>query len=426
MKFGKKLWLIFGPVVIAVISVWIVLLLPLNHQRVSQDALRRGSVSLSTNIYHGQLFKKQAFAENYVPFLGSSELLRMDPMHPSVLAAKYHRSYQPFLLGSAGSQSLNHYFTLQGVHSELKDKKIIFIISPQWFTKRGQAPAAFSYYYSPLQAIQWLLTAKDSKATHYAAKRLLAMPSGKSSLIVENCLEKTARGESLTHSDRLLLDLRRHILLNEDALFSRFRLVDRWRRIEAGERVLPKRDSTTSLNRLAIRLARQHTTTNRFGIDNHFYSERLRGSRINGLRDSQRSFDYRQSPEYSDLELLLSEFKQVHANVLFVIPPINHHWATYTGLSMPMLQQTATKIKYQLRSQGFDHITDLTNDSQQNYMMQDTIHLGWLGWLKVDQAVKPFLTEPQDQPTYHLNSYFFTKNWQESLTLQKSDGQHGE
>lgn len=96
------------------------------------------------------------------------------------------------------------------------------------------------------------------------------------------------------------------------------------------------------------------------------------------------------------------------------------------GLSMPMLQQTATKIKYQLRSQGFDHITDLTNDSQQNYMMQDTIHLGWLGWLKVDQAVKPFLTEPQDQPTYHLNSYFFTKNWQESLTLQKSDGQHGE
>ncbi|MFD1465048.1 D-alanyl-lipoteichoic acid biosynthesis protein DltD [Lapidilactobacillus mulanensis] len=425
MKTRKKLWLIFGPVIIAAIAVWLVLLLPFSHQRISQDSLKHGAVSLSTNVYHGQLFKKQAFSENYVPFLGSSELLRMDPLHPSVLAAKYHRSYQPFLLGNAGSQSLNHFFTLQGVHPQLQGKKIVYIISPQWFTKRGQEPDAFSFYYSPLQAIQWLLSVNDSTATRYAAKRLLEMPSGKASSTIAAALNKVAKGERLNQSDRFLLNLRLRILLNEDALFSRFSLADHWKTIEKGERLLPSHDSDTLLTKTAIQLAKKHTNNNTFGIDNHFYSERLRGSRINGLRNSQKHYDYRQSPEYSDLELLLTEFKQLNANVLFVIPPINQKWATYTGLPLPMLQETATKIKYQLRSQGFNHIADLTNDTHANYMMQDTIHLGWLGWLKVDEKVNPFLTQTQAQPRYQLNSYFFTPQWQKSLTLQKSDGTNG-
>ncbi len=51
----------------------------------------------------------------------------IDPLHPSVLAEKYHRSYRPFLLGGPGSQSLAQYLGMQGTAKQLKDKKAVVI-----------------------------------------------------------------------------------------------------------------------------------------------------------------------------------------------------------------------------------------------------------------------------------------------------------
>ena len=43
--------------------------------------------------------------------------------------------------------------------------------------------------------------------------------------------------------------------------------------------------------------------------------------------------------------------------------------------------------------------------------MQDTIHLGWNGWLAFDKAVHPFLTKEEPTPTYQLNNQFFSQDW---------------
>lgn len=56
---------------------------------------------MSPNILLGQRIKDQALQAGYVPFMGSSELSRMDAFHPSVLAAKYDRDYR-LLLGRLG------------------------------------------------------------------------------------------------------------------------------------------------------------------------------------------------------------------------------------------------------------------------------------------------------------------------------------
>ena len=77
-----------------------------------------------------------------------------------------------------------------------------------------------------------------------------------------------------------------------------------------------------------------------------------------------------------------------------------------------MINDFNQKIKYQLQKQGFNNIVDLTNDGREPYFMQDTIHLGWRGWLKMDQAVDPFLSNDQPAPEYHIDNYFYNKNWQ--------------
>jgi D-alanine transfer protein len=42
--------------------------------------------------------------------------------------------------------------------------------------------------------------------------------------------------------------------------------------------------------------------------------------------------------------------------------------------------------------------------------MEDTIHMGWLGWLAVDEELDTFLGKTP-KPTYKINPYFYTKEW---------------
>ena len=99
---------------------------------------------------------------------------------------------------------------------------------------------------------------------------------------------------------------------------------------------------------------------------------------------------------------------------IFVITPVNQKWMKYTGLSNNMYQKADQKIKYQLNSQGFNHVVDLSKDGGKKYFMEDTIHLGWNGWLAMDQKVSPFLQTKQNQPTYQIQDKFLSKEWQQA------------
>lgn len=76
------------------------------------------------------------------------------------------------------------------------------------------------------------------------------------------------------------------------------------------------------------------------------------------------------------------------------------------------------KIRYQLQSQGFNHIADLSKDGDVPYFMTDTIHPGWRGWLKIDRAVDPFLTKQVNPPHYHIDNRFYSKKIGNSIMIK--------
>jgi TonB family protein len=102
-------------------------------------------------------------------------------------------------------------------------------------------------------------------------------------------------------------------------------------------------------------------------------------------------------------------------NVLFVIPPINKRWADYTDLPQDMYLRFAKKIKIQLRNQGFSHILDLSGQGGVRYFMQDTIHLGWRGWVAMDRAVEPFLRDKEPAPEYQIDPYYYSEDWRQKV-----------
>lgn len=415
MKLRRKLWQIFGPFLIAAVAIIVLMLLPINFKQASSQTVHKAATSLSVNVLKGEELKDEALhsSKNYVPFIGSSELSRMDPFHPSILATKYHRDYQPLLLGAPGTQSLTHFFSVDGMSAGLRNKKAVVILSPQWFVPKGVSPRMFSFYYSPLQTTNFLATAKDNSMDRYAARRLLQMPSSTSDTMIHQALLQVAAGLPLTKAQKFYVeDIKGNILRTQDDVFGRLFLKDREPSIQKGLKHLPSQYNYDELDDLAGQLGAGETTTNSFEVKNSFYTKRIEPLQSK-LKGSQKNFDYEHGPEYSDFQLLLSKFNQLHMDVLFVIPPVNQRWADYTGLPQQTLRNFDRKITYQLRSQGFNHIEDMTNDGKRDYFMQDTIHLGWRGWLYMDQSVAPFLkTTKATSTTYKINNHFYTKAWQ--------------
>lgn len=407
----KKLWSIFGPVIVAALLAFIFFCLPWSGHHSAQTE-QRAAVSLSPTVFKNRSLKVQALSgrhTKYVPFFGSSEFNRMDRYHPAVMAAKYH-SYRPFMFGSRGTQSLPQLFNMAMMPQQMQNKKAVYVISPQWFVKRGVMPSAFKYYNGAYANLMWLRQANPKSAyDRYTAKRLVQLLGEDGS--VSSYAYKISKGQRLSNWDRWLINSKITLLHHEDNLFSGFFIKDNYnRRIKPKTHLLPNQLNYADLTATAIKQHDKASNNNEFGVLNAFYNRRMRGH-IKSTANSQRHFDYTKSPEYGDLEVVLKQFQKTNTNVIFMITPVNAKWEKHTGMSMPMYYRTVRKIKTQLRSQGFNNIVDYSHKGNQDGFMQDTIHIGWAGWVDFDRQTAPFLEKSQPAPKYHMNDAFLSKEW---------------
>lgn len=407
----RKLWSIFGPVILAFVLVIVLFSLPIkNHHSTAME--KQAAVSLSPIVFKNQSIKKQALSDKqtkFVPFFGSSELRRMDRYHPSVMAARYH-NYTPFLFGSRGTQSLPQFFNINSMENQMTDEKAVYIISPQWFTKQGVQAPAFKYYNSLYANLTWLQKANPkSPYDRYTAQRLLNL-IGKDGT-VGAAARKIADGRSLSNWDRFIINTRVNLLQHEDALFSEFQINENYQKhIKPNINKLPEHYNYNALYQDAVKTGEHNTTNNRFRVKNSFYTKRIK-THEKQLGGSQKNINYTKSPEYGDLQVVLNEFKNTNTNVLFVIPPVNAKWEKFTGMDMQMYYRTVAKIKFQLREQGFNNVLDLSRDGGKTSFMEDTIHIGWAGWVKFDQVSSRFIDGKQPAPQYKLNDQFLSQKW---------------
>ncbi|ALS03312.1 D-alanyl-lipoteichoic acid biosynthesis protein DltD [Enterococcus silesiacus] len=411
----KKLFGIFGPILISAVLLVAFFFAPFKIDVDSKRVLSDASTSMATNVLRGNAIKNKAIgSKEYIPFFGSSELSRISPFHPTVLAEKYDRGYRPFLLGAPGTQSLTQALMMQSMGENLAHKKVVFIISPQWFVKEGVTNDYFNAYYSELQTYQWVSDLKKiTDDDVYLASRLMDFPKVKEDKRLCSALKNIISGEIPNPSDKHYINLMINMFSREDELFSKIGMVSRDKTIKKAEKPLPMTYNANELDQIAAEIGQKATNNNPFEISNSFYNKRLK-KKLNSLESSQLNWDYRFSPEFSDLQLVLSRLAQEKADVLFIIPPVNKHWTDFTGLSQDMLQGFAKKVKYQLTSQGFSNIADFTKDCDTQYFMADTIHLGWRGWLKADQRIQPFLeSDATKSPNYQLDGSFYSKEWQQ-------------
>ncbi|EIC81540.1 Extramembranal protein [Streptococcus salivarius PS4] len=409
----KRLWQIFGPVICALVLVVVVIYCYPQGRKHNYQTDKRNAVTLTTANFKSRINKTNALSNKehrFVPFFGSSEWLRFDALHPAVLAEKYDRNYRPYFIGQRGAASLNQYLGMQQMLPELKNGTAVYVLSPQWFTKKGYNSAAFQQFFNNDQLSSFLNQNEVDENSEYAAKRILEM---KPEIAMKSQLSKVAKGQELNTFDKTYVQFLAELNKREDALFSPFAAPNNAnydKKVLPYLKELPDEFSYEALDQVAVRDAEEHTKSNSFGIDDRFYKKRL-SKKIGKLKGFQEHLSYEVSQEYGDLQLVLNQFAKSKTNVIFVIPPVNSKWMAYTGLNQEMYDATVLKIRYQLESQGFTNIADFSKDGDQAYFMQDTIHMGWKGWVAFDKAVDPFVSNPTPAPSYHLNDRFYSKDW---------------
>ena len=409
----KRLWMIFGPVLIAGLLVCLLIFFYPTSKSYNLSKEKRYAAAISTQSFRERFQKVRALSDpslRFIPFFGSSEWIRFDSMHPAVLAEKYNRSYRPYFLGQAGAASLNQYFGMQQILPELENKPAVFVISPQWFTETEYEPAVFRRYFNTDQLGAFLENQSGDVSSRYAASRLMKKYPN---VVLGDIVKKITEGERLSEIDKTLIDTLARFNEKQSFLFGQLSVNDgeKYRdRVEKYLKDLPDKFSYDALREIAVKDAEANTTNNDMGMDNHFYDTQVKKD-LKKWKDYQKNYNFLKSSEYNDLQLVLNQFANSKVNVLFVIQPVNKKWMDYTGLNQDMYQHAVEKIRYQLESQGFTNIADFSKNGAEPYFVKDTIHIGWLGWLAFDKAVDPFLSNPTPAPMYHLNERFFSKDW---------------
>lgn len=350
--------------------------------------------------FQGLIFQEKALTmPDILPVYGSSEFSAESEFHPSKLFDGKPDGFVPFLLGRGGSQSLVHVLSLAAQGETVQGKKVMVILSPQWFSGEGLTSQYLEQNFSPLQTYQILYDPNISEEIkRELSLRLLQFPE-----VLDNY---PILKENLSHySQKEALNPPRQIFETLAGRAERwfFEVQDLYKTATfvplVNNEVIVRNAENTSLQTPDWRKLREaaqkrgieSTGNNSWGILNAYYSQYVE-PKLTQSAGSELGAKLYPSPEYQDLQLLMKVLKEQGAQAMFVIVPVNGPWYDHTGFPTQERSTYYTRIRDMVTQNGFE-LADFSQHEYDRYFLQDIMHLGWKGWVAVDQAMDQFYHE---------------------------------
>ena len=98
-------------------------------------------------------------------------------------------------------------FGMQQILPELKDNTAVYVVSPQWFTKKGYDSSAFQQFFNSDQLNSFIANHQQDAASQYAAKRLLQQYPN---VAFQSVVTKISQGKKISRFDQSLNQLVSH------------------------------------------------------------------------------------------------------------------------------------------------------------------------------------------------------------------------
>jgi len=336
--------------------------------------------------------------DDTVMFMGSSEFHhgKKTPYHPSWVFRK--QGMDVMCIGAAYNQSLTHAITLAAAAPLMHNRKVVLMVSPQWFDSEGATPEGFSVRFSESEYMRMLqnknLSDRTKKCIAARTETLLKNdPSMQNRVIRYNRLFLAKHASFM---DRMLYRLRR-VFLNEQGTMT---VNMAWK--ASGNKsydayVQPKQPvSPPDWKALAASAQTEYSksSTNKFSMSDKFYIRHIRAS-LKSKKKAYSSKTYERSPEYNDLKLFLDVCHENGIKTELVILPMNGYWYDYCGFPAAKRKVCAEKVTEIGEEYGVS-VCDLTGYSYYRGFFEDAMHPAAKGWVIIDEEVYRFFNQGQN------------------------------
>lgn len=388
---------LFSPLILAFLVLLLIMTIPntwieyfIPKSRVSQAA-----TALNPLMFQGKYLQTKMLEDKrYLPMYGSSELSRLDQFHPSDYFQVNYDGFTPFLIGKGGSISLIHFLAMAEQTDQLKGRKLVFVLSPQWFQPQGADEYHFEPNYSSLQSYDLAFNHKiDPKLKKMVIKRLLKFKAVKGDILLSTLYKGEISNNPWVQGKAAFVKpfayMYHGLLEKKDLYYALAGEAPKQRTVS--QKV--KNKSWEELKQQAVQVGAKGSQTNQFQIVNYQFAKIKH--KLPALKNYKAGASYGKSVEYHDFQLVLDLLKESGAKPLFISVPVNGKWYDYTGFPKSGRTSYYKRINKQIKKEGFP-VADFSGHEYDPYFMKDTIHIGWKGWVYVDKAIKDFYHAPND------------------------------
>lgn len=313
--------------------------------------------------------------------LGSSELYS-DTDTPYCMFNMHNSENFNFIkVGKGGYQSIVHTGILGSIGNSIPSKKVVFFLSPQWFTSEGINPSALPGKLSLQHIDRYLKNENISKETKDAfIERILSLSSGFKGYNddIKSLLKPEGYGK-----------YEAKIKLIKEKIAQKLKLVYEYRNLdiksESSERAeVPYEQRYLEAEKRAV----EKTTNNDFGINNEYYIKYIK-DKLDEFKNAKSDSISDTSPEFEDFRLFLKTARELGIEVQVHSIPLHGSWSDYIGLSKETRQKYYEKVNAIANEAGVEFI-DLSVHEYNKHFLKDVMHLGELGWVIIDEEVTKF------------------------------------
>jgi len=344
------------------------------------------------------LGESAALSDNVIIY-GSSEL-RTDYIstHPANFFENQRTGFQVNLVGRGSCQSIIHAMSIAASGDSLKNSPVVLITSPQSYVEGGITPDMFFANFSKQQYITIMYDNSVSEDIKIRlSRRVIEMLERYDSEFGTlqgyediRMLAKIGAGEGFVSKAAKVatapLYLFEKLLEDNRDMVKSAELINNCETSENS--FISSEINWDAEEKAAVEIAKKESDNNDFGMRNSDYKKNV-GNNLSRFKDKDKNLSYDNSVEYDDLRLLLDICKEKGIEPMFVSVPLHGEWSDYTGFSKQRRQSYYDKVE-SVVSQYDVKFLDLSEYEYEEYFLCDTMHLGWKGWLRVNEEINEF------------------------------------
>lgn len=387
---SKKIYLILSPIIIVIC--WLIAFDKYLNFKISEiyNDSAIGKVGEIEERDKGTHLLKLDSSRNHLFFIGSSELRSWVPQNAKSMFPNTECPSDITVLGMPLVQSLQDAIRIGAIGDNLKNKNVCLMISMQWFMQKdGISKDQFKPHFSKIQFYEFLKNKNISEnSKRYICERLdnLLYSNDETNPFTEEWLyAKLYQKKFLSNLFFPYYYLKNDFLLLKDK-YNSFKMIQKYKDLPKSSEI--KQIKWESEEQKAYEMGKKACTTNNFFISDSDWNGSL-APIINNLKMAYKDIDLQNSKEYEDLNLLFDICKQCGIKPYVIILSNNGFYYDYTGINSNKRNEFYERIADMCKNFNFDYL-NLRDKEYEPYFFRDGMHLGWRGWLYVNNKVTEY------------------------------------